>query len=497
MAAHPRRWLILGVVCLAQLVVLLDNTVLNLVIPSLTRDLGATTQDIQWMVNAYSLALAGLLLTAGSLGDRYGQKKAQLAGLALFGAASLASALSQTPAQLIAARAAMGIGGALLMTTTLAVVVRVFEGNEQAKAIGVWGAISSFGFAVGPLVGGVLLTRFWWGSVFLINVPIALVGIIAVAKLVPESRNPRAMRPDSVGAALSTAGMVGVVYAIIASSARGWASVDVLAAAGVGIAAFVAFVRWESRQDEPMFDVALFHNRRFVGAALGGLLVAFGMAGSLFLLTQHLQFVLGHSPIAAGIRLAPLAMTIVGVNLLGLGAKLLVAAGAARTVAIGMSGLAVGLTAVALLDPVFGYPGMLLGLVVMGCGLAMAMPAMVTAIVGAMPARDAGVGAGVQGTVTEFGGGLGVAVLGALLTERFAALLPAPLGADVADSLPDAVAAAGGADMVSRVREAFAAGVNTSQLIGAGAVMAGGLLAALLLRRTSEPTHAQLLRASG
>ncbi|MFD4815040.1 MFS transporter, partial [Streptomyces sp. NPDC058418] len=223
-ARHPQRWLILGVICLAQLTVLLDNTVLSVAIPSLTRELHASTADIQWMINAYSLVQSGLLLTAGNAADRYGRKKLLTAGLALFGIGSLAAGLAQSSGQLIAARAGMGIGGALLMTTTLAVVVQTFDDSERVKAIGIWSTVSSLGFAAGPLVGGVMLDHFWWGAIFLIKIPVAVIGLVAVLALVPESKSKEGDRPDLLGAVLSTIGMTAVVYAIISGPDHGWTS---------------------------------------------------------------------------------------------------------------------------------------------------------------------------------------------------------------------------------------------------------------------------------
>ncbi|MFE0023227.1 MFS transporter [Amycolatopsis sp. NPDC059021] len=484
---NPRRWLILGVISMAQLVVLLDNTVLNLAIPKLTEDLGATTADIQWMINAYALVQSGLLLTAGSLSDRYGRKRSLLVGLLLFGLGSLAAAFSQTSGQLIAARAGMGIGGALLMTTTLAVVMQVFEGDELPKAIGLWSAVSSFGFASGPLIGGVLLAHFWWGSIFLINIPVALLGCLAVAKLVPESKNPEGRRPDLLGAVLSTIGMVGVVYAIISGPGNGWTSASVLVPAGAGLLALAAFVRWELHIPHPMLDMGFFRNRRFNGAISGGLLVAFGMGGSVFLLTQHLQLVLGYGPLEAGLRTAPLALVVVALNVAGIGAKLLGKMGTAMTITVGMTLNATGLAAVALLGtPERGYGWMLAGLLIMGSGIALSMPAMANAIMTSIPPAKAGSGAGIQGTVNQFGSGLGVAILGAVLSSRFAALLPVGLGAGAAGSLHEALAAAPTPELRSQVHDAFAGGVRASQLIGALAVVAGGLLAGLLLRRAAR-----------
>ncbi|OEJ95509.1 MFS transporter [Streptomyces thermolilacinus] len=481
---HPQRWLILGVICLAQLTVLLDNTVLNVAIPSLTRELNASTADIQWMINAYALVQSGLLLTAGNAADRYGRKRMLLTGLVLFGVGSLAAGLAQSSAQLIAARAGMGIGGALLMTTTLAVVVQIFDESERVKAIAIWSTVSSLGFAAGPLLGGFMLDHFWWGAIFLINLPVAAVGLVAVAVLVPESKHRQGDRPDLLGAVLSTIGMTALVYAIINGPDHGWLSGHVLVSATLGLLAMGAFAFWELRTPYPMLDMHFFRNQRFVGAVAGAILVAFGMTGSLFLLTQHLQFVLGYDPLDAGLRTAPLALTVVVLNLSGVGARLLPRVGTPGTIALGMALVSGGLASIALLGSQ-GYGGMLLGLVVMGAGVSLSMPAMANAIMSAIPPEKAGVGAGINGTLAEFGNGLGVAVLGAVLNARFTALASV-----AAVSLPAALAEADGPAERARIANAFAAGLETSQLVGAVAVLAGGLLAALLLRRAERGTRA-------
>ncbi|MFF1355871.1 MFS transporter [Streptomyces sp. NPDC058297] len=477
---HPHRWLILGVICLAQLTVLLDNTVLNVAIPSLTRELDASTSDIQWMINAYSLVQSGLLLTAGSSADRYGRKKMLAAGLVLFGAGSLVAGLAQSTGQLIAARAGMGVGGALLMTTTLAVVVQIFDDKERVRAIGLWATVNSLGFAAGPLIGGVMLDHFWWGAIFLVNIPVAVIGLIAVIALVPESKNRLGDRPDLVGALLSTVGMTGVVYAIISGPQHGWTSAHVGFSALVGLVVLAAFVVWELRIPYPMLDMHFFRNQQFTGAVAGAILVAFGMGGSLFLLTQHLQFVLGYGALEAGLRTAPMALTVVVLNLSGVGARILPKLGTPTTIATGMSCLAAGLGAIALLGG-DSYGGMLLGLVVMGAGISIAMPAMANAIMSAIPPEKAGVGAGVNGTLAEFGNGLGVAVLGAVLNSRFAALVSVS-----AASLPAALAAAKSGAERERIADAFSSGLESSQLVGAVAVLVGGLLAAALLRRAER-----------
>ena len=480
---HPQRWLILGVICLAQLTVLLDNTVLSVAIPSLTSELHASTTDIQWMINAYSLVQSGLLLTAGNAADRYGRKKLLAAGLALFGLGSLAAGLAGTTTQLIAARAGMGVGGALLMTTTLAVVMQIFDDSERVKAIALWSTVASLGFAGGPLIGGVILDHFWWGMIFLVNLPVAAVALVAVLKLVPESKNPQGERPDLLGALLSTIGMTAAVYAIITGPEHGWTSAEVLLPAAVGVLVLGAFALWELRTPHPMLDMHFFRNQKFVGAVAGSILVVFGMGGSLFLLTQHLQFVLGYEPLEAGLRMAPLALTIVALNLTGIGPKIVTRLGTPPTVVLGMTLVAAGLTSIALLGGGTdgSYWGMLLGLLLMGGGIAVSSPAMANAIMSAIPPEKAGVGAGVNGTLAEFGNGLGVAVLGAVLNARFATLV-----AVTATSLPAALAAAGTDAERAGISDAFASGLQTSQLVGAIAVFAGGLLAAALLQRAER-----------
>ncbi|MFI6015371.1 MFS transporter [Streptomyces sp. NPDC051243] len=481
---HPQRWLILGVICLAQLTVLLDNTVLNVAIPSLTRELNAATSDIQWMINAYSLVQSGLLLTAGSAADRYGRKKMLLAGLALFGVGSLVAGLADTTGQLIAARAGMGVGGALLLTTTLAVAMQIFSPQEQPKAIGIWSAVNALGFAAGPLVGGFMLDHFWWGAIFLINLPVVALGLVAVVALVPESKNPRGDRPDLLGALLSTIGMSSLVYAIISGPEHGWTSGRVLLTAAVAVSVLAAFVYWETRIPYPMLDMHFFRDRRFTGAVAGAVLIVFGMGGALFLLTQHLQFVLGYGPLEAGLRTAPLALTVVVLNFSGLSAKWTAKLGMPVSIALGMVMMSLGLVSIATLAS-GGYAGTLLGLVLIGVGCAIANPAMAHAIMSAIPPEKAGVGAGINGTLAEFGNGLGVAVLGAVLNSRFAALVPV-----AASSLPAALASADGEADKGRIMDAFASGLETSQLVGAVAVLAGGLVAAALLRRAERAEFA-------
>lgn len=482
-ARLPHRWLILAVLCAAQLVVVLDNTVLTVAVPVLTTELGASTADVQWMINAYALVLSGLLLTAGSAADRYGRRRMLLAGLVLFGLGSLAAGLSSTSGQLIAARAGMGIGGALLVTSTLAVAMQVFDGAERSRAIGIWAATSALGFAVGPPIGGTILAHLPWGAIFLMNVPIVLVCLVVGRALIPESRDPSGGRLDVVGAVLSTTGLTAVVWSIISGPDRGWASGEVLGAAAVGVLLLGLFVLWERRAADPMLDMHFFRDRRFVGAISGVVLITFGATGALFLLTQHLQFVRGYPAWEAGLRMAPFALSIVLLNVSGVATALIRRLGLAAAIAVGMTLLAGGLAVVTLV-PSDGYGVLLGGLLVMGVGCALANPAIVEAVMSAIPAEKAGAGAGVDGTMTEVGSSLGIAVLGAVLNARFAALLPAALAG--AGSFPAALAAADEGPEREAVTVAFASALETGQTVGAAAVLVGGLVAAGLLRRAQR-----------
>jgi len=469
---HPQRWAVLGVLCLSVMVVVLDNTVLNVAIPSISTSLGASTADIQWMINAYSLALAGLLLTTGSLSDRFGRKRALLAGLTLFGAGSAVAAYAGSAEALIAARGFMGIGAAMLMPGTLAVLMQLFDEKERPKAIGIWAAVTSLGFAAGPVIGGALIKHFWWGSVFLINVPVAILAVVAVAALVPESKDPTVRKPDVLGSILSIIGMVSIVYAVIEVPEHGFASAEFGVPVALGIVMMTAFALWERHTADPMLDLKFFADRRFTGAVASGVLASFGMAGSLFLLTQHLQGVLGYSPLEAGIRVAPMAIALlVTSNTLG---QLVLKLGAGKAMLLGMTIVAGG---VLLLSIGSTYPPTLAGLVLIGVGVGVAQPVAVNALMGSIPPERAGIASGLSSTLTELGASFGIAVLGALLSARFAAALPEGVPSR---SLSEALHS--GADLTV-VREAFSSGMSVSLVIGALAVFLGGVAASVLLRR--------------
>jgi MFS family permease len=466
-----RRWLILGVLCLAQLTVVLDNTVLNVAIPALTTSLDTDTAGLQWIINAYALAQSGLLLAAGGAADRYGRRRLLLIGLLVFGAGSLAAGLAPTAGQLIAARAGLGVGAAMLVTSTLAVALQIFDAGERPRAIGIWAAVSALAFATGPLIGGAILAHFWWGAIFLVNLPIVLIALAAAWWLVPESRNPATGPPDLPGVVLATAGMTAIVSAIIAG--RPWIG-------ALGAVLLVLFVHWERRAASPMLDLSLFRNQRFVSAVAGVVLITFGSGGALFLMTQQLQFVRGYTPWQAGLGMLPFALSIVALTFTGVAAALIRRLGLPGAIAIGMGLLAAGLAVVAVL-PDRGHAVLLLGLVLMGAGCALANPAIVEAVMGAIPSSSAGAGAGIDGTMSEVGAALGIAVLGAVMHSRFVSLLPV-----TAASFPAAMAPAGTEPERQAATAAFAAGLATGQLVGAAAVLAGGLIAAGLLHRSAD-----------
>jgi EmrB/QacA subfamily drug resistance transporter len=304
---YQRRWWALAVLCLSLVVLAMDNTILNVTLPTLARDLGATASQLQWMVDAYILVFAGLLLTMGAVGDRFGRKLALDAGLLVFAAGSAASAFAGAPEVLIAARATMGIGAALIMPATLSIITNTFPPTERGRAIGVWAGVAGLGIVLGPVIGGWLLEHFWWGSVFLVNLPVVALAMLAGWPLVPNSRDPDATPLDPTGAALSIAALVTLVYGIIQAPEQGWTDPRILGAFGVAVVLAVGFIWWERHTQHPMLPIQFFGNPRF-SAASGAIAMAFyALFGSVFLLTQHLQFVLGYTPLLAGVRILPIA----------------------------------------------------------------------------------------------------------------------------------------------------------------------------------------------
>ncbi|PZG08963.1 MFS transporter [Nonomuraea aridisoli] len=420
-SGHPRRWGILGVLVFSLLAVVLDNTILNVAMKTIadeTVGLGATQSELEWAINSYTLVFAGLLFTFGVIGDRTGRKRMLFIGMALFGLASLASAYSQDPMQLILARAAMGIGGAAIMPATLAIISNVFPPGERGKAIGVWAGGVGLAVAIGPITGGLLIEHFWWGSVFLINVPIVVIAMILIATLVPESRDPKPSRLDPVGVLLSIIGLVALVYGIIRGGELATvANAQVLVPTLVGVAVLGVFVWWERRIDHPVFDVRSFTNVRF-SSAIGMMgIVFFAMMGGMFFLTFYLQLVLGFSPLQAGALMIPFAAA--QLIFAPLSQRVNERFGAKLSSTVSLAVLTLVLASYAIMDQ--NTPILLIEIIffVQGTAMAMIMPPATTAIMESLPREKAGVGSAMSNTVRQVSGALGVAVLGSVLSSSY------------------------------------------------------------------------------
>jgi EmrB/QacA subfamily drug resistance transporter len=425
------KGLILVTLCLAALIINLDTTIVNVALPALVRQTGATTTDLQWVVDAYNLTFAALLLAAGSLSDRLGRKGMLLAGLGVFGAASLAGSFATTVGQLIAVRAVMGLGAAMMFPSTLSLLTNVFTvRRERALAIGVWGASAGVGIALGPIAGGWLLERFWWGSIFLFFVPVAAVVAAMTAWCVPTSRDPRTPPVDWRGLALSAAGMSLIIYGIIEAPGWGWTSAATIGVLAAGMLVLAALVAAERRTASPMIDVSLFRNPRFTAASASVAIAFFALLGFIFLMTQYFQVVRAYSPLAAGVRLLPVAVS-VGVASVA-GTRLAVRIGNKIVVGGGMALFCAALAWIAATaSQTTSYGLIATQMVMLGVGMGFTQAPATEAIMGAVPKQKAGIASAVNGSTRLFGGTLGVAVIGSvaasLYTSRLTALLPSGL----------------------------------------------------------------------
>jgi EmrB/QacA subfamily drug resistance transporter len=421
---YARRWKTLAVLCASLIIVIVGNTVLNVALPTLQMPasaggIGASNTDIQWIVDAYGLVFAGLLFTAAALGDRFGRKGALQAGLVIFGLGSLLGVFADTTGMLTASRAIMGVGAAFVMPSTLSILANVFPARERAKAIAVWAGISGAGAAIGPVASGLLLDHFWYGSVFLVNLPIIATAIAAGYVLVPKSRDAGETPLDPVGAVLSILGLSALVYAIIEGPHHGWLSAESALWFGAAAILLLAFGLWEWRNRHPMLDLRLFQNPRFAVSSGGITLVFFAMFGSFFMLAQYFQGVIGWSPLGAALRLLPFSavMMVIAPNT----PKLVARFGANKVAALGLSSVAFGMIGTQLFFGVdTSYWTMLVVIFFLAAGMAMTMTPMTTQLMAAVPRDRAGMGSATNDTTRELGGALGVAVLGSLVTGQFA-----------------------------------------------------------------------------
>lgn len=490
------RYAVLAVACLATFAINLDTNIVNVALPSLTRALNASTRDLQWIVDAYNLAFAGLVLGAGSLGDRYGRRPALIIGLVGFAGASLWGALCTSSGELIAARGVMGVFAALIFPTTLSIITNAFPVRaERAKAIGIWGAVVGIGVAVGPVTGGALLEHFWWGSVFLALMPAALVTAALAVWLVPESRDPSAPPIDVRGVIAGCATIAVLVYTIIEAPNRGWH-------APLTIGGFVAtavlgglFVLIERRVEHPMLDVTVFATRAFSAASLSVTVAFFALFGFIFLVTQFFQFLRGYGPLSTGVRILPVAGSIAAGAAFG---PLLVARLGTRAVV--MTGLTLlgGSFAWIATAPLYESYGLIVGqMVMMGVGLGLTQVPATDSILSVLPAAKAGVGSAVNDATREAGGTLGVAVIGSVYASLFAshlsgpslAGLPASVIVQARSSLGAALAIAqqtGNVAMTDVVHSSFLTAFHAGCVVGAAVCWGGALAAAFLPGRMSR-----------
>jgi EmrB/QacA subfamily drug resistance transporter len=493
------RWWTLGTLCVALMVIGVDNTILNVALPSIVRDLGASGSDLQLMVDAYTIIFACLLLTAGSLGDRYGRRHALVFGLAWFGVFSGAASVATSPTQLIVARGLMGVGGAFIFPTTLSILTNTFrEPAERARAIGIWAGVSGVGIALGPLAGGLLVEHFGWGSVFLVNLPICAGALVLALRFVPNTSDPEESPLDPLGALFSIVGLLFFLYGIIQAPDAGWTDPEVATALTVGVVFIVLFAWWEWRSPAPMLDVRFFKNARFSAASATITLTFFGFFASTFLLTQYFQFILGYSPLKAGVMILPTAVGLMAAS--PVAPRLVERWGTKIVVVIGLSFVAVGMAC-------YGSNTIMsdlwLGLLVrllMGIGFGITSAPVTESIMGSLPPSRAGVGSAVNDTTRQTGGALGVAVIGSIFAAFYhaeigsLAFLPSGVresaGESIGTSLQEAarIGGAAGARLVDVATEAFLASMRVTYAISVLIILlAMGVAYRFLPAQAAEP----------
>lgn len=415
---HARRWWALAVLSLSLLIIIIDETIVTLGLPTLQRELGASSRDVQWVLDAYLLAFAGLLLTMGALGDRFGRRRCLQVGLILFGGASVVAAFATTSWQLIGARGVMGVGAALVMPSTLSIIIDVFAVDERVKAIGIWAGVAHLGIPLGPVLGGWLLGKFWWGSVFIVNVPIVVVALIGGLLVLPESKATKPPPPDLLGMLLSMTALCSLVYAIIELPWAGWRSLSVATSAAIGVASAAGYVVWARRVEHPMLDLRLFSSPRLAWGTISITLATFVLAGLSVSLTQHLQLVRGHTPLQAGLRFLPLVL---GFALAApLAQNLVRTAGIGRSIASGLGVVSVMLVAGSRVDEHTSYALLGVGMFVTGMAMGVAVVSSTEAVIGAFPNTQTGLASAINDFSRQGGAALGIGVLGSVTNSLYA-----------------------------------------------------------------------------
>jgi EmrB/QacA subfamily drug resistance transporter len=486
---HRRRWLILAVLSLCLLVIGLDSLIIEMAIPSIQKQLGASVTDMQWTVDAYSISFGGLLLLAGGLADRFGRKLTLLLGLALFLGFSILAATSSNAGALIGFRVGMGVGASLIMPSTLSIIKYVFPPEEQARAVGIWSSAAGIGIPLGPVLGGLLLEYFWWGSIFMINIVIVGVALVSAALLIPESSVKGHPGLDVVGAGISIVGLAALIYGLIDAPNYGWGNARIIGLLIGGVAVLALFVAWELRSKRPMLPIQLFKNRRFSGAAVALVCQAFGLYGILFVLTQYFQFVRLYSPLLTGACiLAICALIITSI----LSERVAAAIGVRYTIAAGLVIIAAGAILLSVVDA-SSLANMVLGLGIMGLGIGLSIAPSVDSILASAPPEKAGAASAVNDTGLQLGGAIGVAIMGSILTTSYRNSLPGFPGVSSAvqtavhNSIGSAVSVTanlGGTTRESILRaadHAFGNGLNGAALSAAVAALLGVVLAIVII----------------
>ncbi|GIF20795.1 EmrB/QacA subfamily drug resistance transporter [Actinoplanes tereljensis] len=488
MATSKSRWYALAALALSTLAIGLDTTILSVALPTLSRDLHASTGDLQWFTNSYLLVLAAVLLPAGMLGDRFGRKKFLLGALFVFGAASAACAWSASTGQLIAARTALGLGAAVLMPLSGAVLTVLFEAKERSRALSIWLTASALGIPLGPLLGGWLLDNFWWGSVFLINVPLVAIALVAVSLWVPESHGDRTRRFDLPGVLLSAAGLVSVTYGIIEAGDRGWSDARSLITMIAGVLLLASFVFWQRRATVPLVDLALFRSRQFTGGAVLATVASFGMLGLMFSLPQFYSAVEGQDAFGSGLRLLP----VIGGLLVGArtAEKLAARLGSRTVIAGGLTLMTVALLIGAQTSATSGFGFIATWVSLAGLGLGFTLPPSMDAALGALTAERSGVGNGLLQAMRQVGGAIGVAVLGTVLNGAYRDHLPGSASTTARESVAGGVATATDPGALEAIRTAFTHGMDVSLVVAAAVAAAGVILAVLMLPGREAPAAA-------
>ncbi len=489
---YERRWWTLAALSLSLVIIGLDNFVLNVALPTLQRTFDASASELQWMVDAYILVFAGFLLLMGALGDRFGRARMLQLGLLLFGASSIGATLVSTPEQLIVARAVMGVGGAMILPSTLSILINVFPAEERGRAIAAWAGVMGLGIGIGPITGGFLIENFEWQAVFLVNVPVVLVALALGLFLVPESRDPEHAAIDVPGAALSISSVTVLVYGIIDAPRTGWGDPTILGAFALAAVLAVAFVLYELRAARPMVDFSLFRRPRLAAGLAGVSFNFFAMFSTVFGLTQYLQFVLGQSPLHAGAVMLPLALGIpLGANA---SVRLVRRLGTKRVVSVALVLVAAVLLTVETWTRTTEPWVVAVSLFCAALAMANVMAPSMDAIMGAVPESRAGVGSAMNALVGQLAGALGVAVVGSIMntvyTDRVAGMvapLPARAAAAASDSVGAAVVVAQqlpgqlGSMLVTAAGNAFVEALQSGVIVAVGVLLVGSLAVAVFM----------------